>query len=103
MSIQDELRYSELYGEYGKMFTDTQREIFDMYFSLDLSLGEIAEIKNISRQSVSDCISKVKRQLDLYEENLGFWAKKKEVLEVIENSETPRFTKERIQEILGDN
>ena len=43
-----------------------------MYFNYDLSLGEIAEQKGVSRQSVSDCLQKSRKQLEKYEEKLGF-------------------------------
>ena len=42
------------------------------YFDYDLSLGEIAEQNGVSRQSVSDCLQKCRKQLEDYEEKLGF-------------------------------
>ena len=54
------------------MLTATQREITDLYFNYDLSLGEIAEQKGVSRQSVSDCLQKCRKQLETYEAKLGF-------------------------------
>ena len=53
--------------------TATQKEITDLYFNYDLSLGEIAEQKSVSRQSVSDCLQKCRKQLEKYEEKLGFF------------------------------
>ena len=42
----------------------------DLYFNCDLSLAEIAEQKGCSRQSISDTLAKVRRQLEEYEEKL---------------------------------
>ena len=52
--------------------TATQQEITDLYFNYDLSLAEIAEQKGVSRQSVSDCLQKCRKQLEKYEEKLVF-------------------------------
>ena len=57
---------------YSPLLTATQREITDLYFNYDLSLGEIAEQKGVSRQSVSDCLQKCRKQLESYEGKLQF-------------------------------
>ena len=54
MSVEDKVYLIGLFDEYRMLLTENKREIFDMYYQLDLSLGEIAEIKGVSRQSVSD-------------------------------------------------
>ena len=68
----DDLRFLQLWDLYSPLLTPTQREITDLYFNFDLSLGEIAEQKNVSRQSVSDCLQKCRKQLEKYEEKLCF-------------------------------
>ena len=57
---------------YSPLLTATQKEITDLYFNFDLSLAEIAEQKGVSRQSVSDCLRKCRKQLEDYEMRLGF-------------------------------
>lgn len=69
--MQD-LHLMRLWDVYAPMLTDNQREITDLYFNCDLSLGEIAEQKGVSRQSVSDCLSKCRKQLEELEEKLHF-------------------------------
>ena len=68
----DDLQFMRLWDLYSPMLTANQREITDLYFNFDLSLGEIAEQKGVSRQSVSDCLQKCRKQLEKYEEKLGF-------------------------------
>ena len=68
----DDLSFLQLWDLYSPLLTPTQREITDLYFNYDLSLGEIAEQKNVSRQSVSDCLQKCRKQLESYEEKLHF-------------------------------
>lgn len=57
---------------YGALLTDKQREIFEDYFGLDLSLGEIAELRGVSRQAVKDALFHAEKQLLNCEEKLGF-------------------------------
>lgn len=70
--MKDDLHFLRLWDLYSPLLTATQREITDLYFNFDLSLGEIAEQKGVSRQSVSDCLSKCRKQLEKYDERLGF-------------------------------
>ena len=70
--MKDDLHFLRLWDLYSPLLTATQREITDLYFNYDLSLGEIAEQKGVSRQSVSDCLQKCRKQLEKYEEKLCF-------------------------------
>ncbi|MBQ7949267.1 MAG: DNA-binding protein [Clostridia bacterium] len=70
--MKDDLHFLRLWDTYSPLLTATQREITDLYFNYDLSLGEIAEQKGVSRQSVSDCLQKCRKQLEKYEEKLCF-------------------------------
>ena len=70
--MKDDLNFLRLWDLYSPLLTKTQREITDLYFNYDLSLGEIAEQKGVSRQSVSDCLGKCRKQLEEYESKLCF-------------------------------
>ena len=70
--MKDDLRFLRLWDVYSPLLTATQKEITDLYFNYDLSLGEIAEQKGVSRQSISDCLQKSRKQLETYDEKLGF-------------------------------
>ncbi len=70
--MKDDLDFLKLWDLYSPLLTATQREVGDLYFNFDLSLAEIAEQKGVSRQSVSDCLQKCRKQLEKYEEKLGF-------------------------------
>lgn len=72
--------YAELCDVYGNLLTEKQRDITTLYYSNDLSLGEISEIKNISRQSVLDTLEKVRFILDKYEAELKVYEKKTKIL-----------------------
>ena len=49
-------RMTMLYDFYGDLLTDRQKEFYDLYYNEDLSLSEIAENYDISRQGVRDVI-----------------------------------------------
>ncbi len=70
--MKEDLHFLRLWDLYSPLLTATQQEITDLYLNYDLSLGEIAEQKGVSRQSVSDCLHKSRKQLEKYEEKLGF-------------------------------
>ena len=65
-----DLSYLKLFDAYGKLLTEHQRELCELYYMCDLSLTEIAEQKGVSKQSVSDTLAKSRALLDAYEEKL---------------------------------
>lgn len=76
----EDLHFLRLWDIYSPLLTKTQQEITNLYFNCDLSLAEIAEEKGCSRQSVSDCLNKCRKQLQSYEEKLHFSKRLSEIL-----------------------
>ncbi len=62
---------SMLFDFYGDLLSERQREIFDLYYNDDLSLGEIAENAGISRQGVRDSLVRAEAMLTDFEEKTG--------------------------------
>ena len=56
---------------YGEILPERKRNVMEMYYNEDLSLAEIAEEIDISRQGVRDMIKKSTDELLFYEEKLG--------------------------------
>ncbi len=82
--MERELYLSILYDYYHTMLTDRQREIFDLYYNQNLSLGEIAEELEISRQGVRDSLMKAESTMKKLEENLRISEKNNEISYVLE-------------------
>ncbi|MBR5283967.1 MAG: YlxM family DNA-binding protein [Clostridia bacterium] len=67
----DTFHMSMLFDFYGDLLTDKQRELFDLYYNEDLSLTEIAEHAEISRQGVRDAIIRAETILRDTEDKVG--------------------------------
>ena len=70
--MEEKVKISMLCQLYGKLLTKKQFEFIDDYYNNDLSLSEIAENHNITRQAVRDIIKKGEKKLFKYEEKLLF-------------------------------
>lgn len=72
------IQISMLWQIYGKLLTKKQYDVLNDYYNNDLSLSEIAENNNISRQGVRDLIKKGEDKLFDYEEKLNIMKKNTE-------------------------
>ena len=64
-------RMAMLYDFYGDLLTPRQKEFYDLYYNDDLSLAEIAENYDITRQGVRDIVVRAERALEEIEEKTG--------------------------------
>lgn len=97
--MEKDFIYVELFEIYKNLLTERQREMFSSIYLYDLSLSEVAEPENMSRQSVYDAVKKVKAKLLEYEKALGLRQKFSEI-----NAETLKTNDkefiEKIREII---
>lgn len=69
------LKLSVLLDFYGDMLTDKQRDVIELYYNEDLSLAEIAQHENISRQGVRDSIKRGEEIILELEDKLKLYEK----------------------------
>ena len=105
--MEKKVQISMLLQIYGKMLTEKQYELANDYYNNDLSLSEIAENNNITRQAVRDIIKKGENKLFELEEKLTFMKKTlnqerklQEILEELSKIETTSSDK-KIEKILN--
>ena len=84
MSGKKDLNYGAFLAVYGGLLTEKQREIMEQYYWEDLSLGEIAENFDITRQAVRDGIKRSEKRLAKFDEQLGIMDKANESGELFE-------------------
>lgn len=75
MELENSIEISILLEIYGKLLTEKQFNLLNDYYNNDLSLAEIAENENITRQAVRDNLKKGERRLFDYEEKLKIMKK----------------------------
>ena len=88
------VRYNDLLNLYQELLTTTQKEILIDYFAYDLSLGEIAINRNVSRSAVEDAIKKGLSKLESLEAKLHLLKKKQDIVENIKQIKQQRPTRD---------
>ena len=81
--MEKSVHISMLLEMYGKLLTDKQQDVIDLYYNQNLSLSEIAEELNITRQGVRKSLIDAENRLFDIEEKLGLLKEKLERNEVI--------------------
>ena len=68
---------------YGGLLPEKQRRLVEYYYCDDLSLSEITDNENITRQGARDAIVRAVSKLRKFEESVGFIAKASSVKELL--------------------
>ena len=96
--IEKKERINQLFDIYESLLTEHQVQIFQSYYQDDLSLKEIAEDFNISRNAVHDLLKRVEVMLEDYETKLHLLDKINEIENLLENQDE---IKEKIMKVLN--
>ena len=74
MAIDKTDRMNILFEFYSTLLTEKQMNYLELYYADDLSLGEIAEEFEVSRQAVYDNIKRTEKLLENYEKKLHLYS-----------------------------
>ncbi len=79
------LYYNELYDYYKDLLTEKQRMYFEDYYFNNLSLGEIGENYDVSRNAVHNQLKIIESKLEEYEKILKLYEKRNKIVEILTN------------------
>lgn len=74
-----------LYDYYGELLTDKQKNYFKDYYFDNLTLSEISENYNISRNAIHKSLKEIEEKLMYYEEKLKLYEKNIKIKKIIAN------------------
>ena len=93
--MEEKVRISILLEIYGILLTEKQYEFMDYYYNQDLSLSEIGDNNDITRQAVRTILLKSKNKLEEYEKQLKFMQKEEKIKKCIEELEETKLSTEQ--------
>ena len=88
-----------LYDYYSELFSDKQKKYFEDYYFDNLSLSEISENEDISRNAVHKSIKSVVSKLYEYEDKLKLYDKEKKIRKIIEEIDD-EIIKNKLENVL---
>ena len=71
MNLSERDNLIVLFEKYHKLLTQTQKQVFQLYYFEDLSLKEISDIVVSTRSGVFDALKKAKKKLHDLEDKLN--------------------------------
>lgn len=96
--MKERLYLIDLYDIYGSLLTDKQQKYFEDYYFNNLSLSEISENEDITRNAIHKHIKDACEKLNYYEEKLKINEKNKKILEI--SKKIDKELQKKIEEII---
>ena len=96
--MENQLLLCSLYDYYGTLLTDKQKMYFEDYYFDNLTLSEMSENYNISRNAIHKSLKEVEEKLLYYEDKLKLYNKSIEIKNIITNLDDD--IKNKINELL---
>lgn len=97
--IDKTILYNNLLRLYGKLLSSTQYEILTAYYNCDLSIGEIAIERGVSRAAIEDALQKGCSKLDEFENKLKLLKKEDYLLKILAKMKEKHLNDEDFQYI----
>ncbi len=107
-TMTDKVYGGLLNAYYGSMLNEHQRELMRLYYDCDMSLAEISEIKDVTRQAVRDILARSTAKLASWEAKLGLIGKVQRIADSLERiietaDETPgKMLKKDLEALLEE-
>lgn len=89
--MEEIIYYSALFDYYQSLLTDVQKRYFEDYYFNNLSLQEIADSYEVSRNAISKTLKEIKEKLDYYESNLKLLSNNKKIRELLSEEDLKKI------------
>lgn len=99
--MEKEIYLTILFDYYGELLTQKQQEYFSLYYFDNLSLGEISDNLEVSRNAVHKQLKVIEEKLLFFEEKLKLYEKDKKLDTILEKIENKNL-KDSIKKIIND-
>lgn len=96
--MDNRIYLSNLYDYYKPLFTDKQQYYFEDYYFNNLTLAEIAENNDISRNAVHKQVKEVEEKLLSYEKKLKLYQKGQMIEKILDKVDSR--IKEQIKDLI---
>lgn len=97
--MEETIYLNNLYDYYKELLTEKQQNYFEDYYHNNLTLSEIAENNDISRNAVHKQLKETKKLLENYENKLNLIEKTNKIIEIIKKENNQKLLDE-IERIL---
>ena len=98
--MKKEVYLTILFDYYGELLTEKQKNYFINYYFDNLSLSEIAENLNISRNAIHKQLKAIEEKLIFYENTLKLYKKDTKLKEIIPQTNDKEII-EAIEDLLN--
>ena len=102
MNLEERVQIAILSKYYGRLLTERQQSILNMYVDNNLSLAEVSEELGISRQAVKDALDNSMQTLKDTEEKLKLIERDNKIKQILENSNLDTTTKIKLIALMED-
>ncbi len=85
--MEERVYIISLYDYYGKLLTDKQQKYFEDYYFDNLTMEEIAENDDISKNAVSKQLISIKEKLNYYELILKLSSNKENIEKILKDTD----------------
>ena len=85
--MEERVYIISLYDYYGKLLTEKQQKYFEDYYFDNLTMEEIAENDDISKNAVSKQLISIKEKLNYYEDMLKLNFNREKIEEILSSTE----------------
>lgn len=85
--MEEFVYYNNLYDYYKELLTLKQKEYFEDYYQNNLTLSEIADNYQVSRNAIHKQLKDTVKLLEEYESKLGLYEKFNKIISLVKDDE----------------